>query len=64
MTSAPEKIPPTPMPAIALPTINTGLEGEIAHMKDPISNTAIAKRNIALTCGANLRYYTYNEQVI
>jgi hypothetical protein len=50
MTSAPEKIPPTPIPAIALPRINTRLEGEIAHMKEPISNIAIAVRKITLTC--------------
>jgi hypothetical protein len=49
MTKAPENMPPTPMPAIALPTINAVLEGAAPHMMDPSSKTAIATRNVPFT---------------
>lgn len=34
MTIAPENKPPTPMPAIALPTINALLLGAVAHTRE------------------------------
>lgn len=45
MTKAPEKMPATPIPAIARPTIKTELEGATPQIKDPISNmpTAVKK---------------------
>ena len=49
MTRAPENIPPTPMPAIALPTINAVLVGAAPHMMDPSSKIAIATRNVPFT---------------
>jgi hypothetical protein len=48
ITSAPENIPPTPIPAIALPTINTVLEGARPHNKEPSSKTAIANKKVPL----------------
>jgi hypothetical protein len=44
MTIAPEKIPATPMPAMARPTIRTVLDGATAQMREPSSNTKTAKR--------------------
>jgi hypothetical protein len=48
MTMAPEKIPATPIPAIARPTIKTVLDGATAQMSDPISKmrTAIKKAHL------------------
>jgi hypothetical protein len=44
ITMAPEKIPATPMPAMARPTIRTVLDGATAQMREPTSNTNTAKR--------------------
>ena len=49
MTIAPEKIPATPIPAIARPTIKTVLEGATAQMSDPISKMRMAERKAHLT---------------
>ena len=48
MTSAPEKMPATPMPAMARPTMSTVLEGATAQIKEPNSKTKTAKRNAHL----------------
>lgn len=45
MTSAPEKIPATPIPATARPTIRTVLDGATAHINDPSSKRKTAHRN-------------------
>jgi hypothetical protein len=49
ITRAPEKIPATPIPAIALPTIKTVLDGATAQMSDPISKIKTATRKPHLT---------------
>jgi hypothetical protein len=49
ITKAPEKIPPTPMPATALPTISATLDGATAHISDPSSKTEIAVKKTVLT---------------
>lgn len=49
MTSAPEKIPPTPIPAIALPTMSAVLEGATPHIKEPSSKTPMAHKKIVFT---------------
>jgi hypothetical protein len=51
MTMAPEKIPATPIPAMARPTIKTVLDGATAQMSDPISKikTAIRKPHLTYT---------------
>jgi hypothetical protein len=46
---APENKPPTPMPAMALPTMRTVLLGATAHIKEPISKMKIADKNVPLT---------------
>jgi hypothetical protein len=48
ITRAPENIPPTPMPAIALPTIKAVLDGAVAHIREPSSKMLIAIRNVPL----------------
>jgi hypothetical protein len=48
ITRAPENIPPTPIPAIALPTIKAALEGALPHIKEPSSKTLIAVRKVPL----------------
>ena len=53
MTSEPENIPPTPIPAIALPTINTLLEGAAPHITEPSSKIPIAARKVPFTCVAS-----------
>jgi hypothetical protein len=50
MTRAPEKIPATPIPATALPTIKTVLEGATAQMREPISKMKTAAKKAHLTC--------------
>jgi len=50
ITNAPEKMPPTPMPAIALPTIKAVLEGATPHINDPNSKMKIAIKKTALVC--------------
>jgi len=49
ITKAPEKMPPTPMPATALPTISALLDGAKAHTSDPNSKTPMARRNTVFT---------------
>jgi hypothetical protein len=49
MINAPEKMPPTPMPEIALPTIKALLEGATPHNREPSSNIRIATKKVALT---------------
>lgn len=49
MTRAPEKIPATPHPAIALPPIRVELLGATPHIREPSSNTKIAARKAHLT---------------
>jgi hypothetical protein len=48
ITKAPEKIPPTPIPATALPIISVTLDGATAHISDPNSNTKIAPKKTVL----------------
>jgi len=48
ITRAPENIPPTPRPAIALPTINAVLEGAAPHIREPNSKIEMANRKVAL----------------
>jgi hypothetical protein len=45
---APENKPPTPMPAMALPTMRTVLLGATAHIKEPSSKMKIAVKNVPL----------------
>jgi len=47
----PEYMPPTPIPAMALPTMRTMLLGARAQIKEPISKTPIAAKNVPLTLG-------------
>jgi hypothetical protein len=49
ITRAPEKIPATPIPAIARPTIKTVLEGATAQIKLPISKIRTATKKAHLT---------------
>jgi hypothetical protein len=49
ITRAPENKPPTPIPAMALPTMRTMLLGATAQIKEPISKTPIAAKNVPLT---------------
>lgn len=44
MTSPPENIPATPIPATALPTMRTTLDGATAQINEPISNSTTAPR--------------------
>jgi hypothetical protein len=50
ITKAPEKIPATPIPAMARPTIRTVLDGATAQIRDPISKIRTAIKNPHLTC--------------
>jgi hypothetical protein len=49
MMRAPEKMPPTPIPAMALPTIRTVLLGARAQIREPTSKIDIAVKNVPLT---------------
>jgi hypothetical protein len=49
MTRAPEKIPPTPIPAIARPTISALLVGADPQIREPSSKSPMAIRNVDLT---------------
>ena len=44
ITRAPEKMPATPIPAIARPTIKTVLEGATPQISDPISKMVTAAK--------------------
>jgi len=46
----PLKIPPTPIPAMARPTMRAVLEGATAQIRDPTSKMIIAPRKISLIC--------------
>jgi hypothetical protein len=48
ITRAPENIPPTPRPAMALPTINAVLEGAAPHIREPNSKSEMANRKVPL----------------
>ena len=48
---APEYMPPTPIPAMALPMMRTMLLGARAQIKEPISKMPIAAKNVPLTLG-------------
>jgi hypothetical protein len=47
MVRHPEKIPPAPRPAIALPTMKTVLFGATPQIREPSSKIDTAARNIA-----------------
>jgi hypothetical protein len=49
MTTAPENMPPTPIPATALPIMRAALDGAAPHISEPNSKMPIATRNVALT---------------
>jgi hypothetical protein len=49
MTRAPEKMPATPIPATALPTIKTVLDGATAQIREPTSKIKTAARKAHLT---------------
>jgi hypothetical protein len=53
ITTAPEKIPPVPNPATALPTIRATLVGATPHSKEPISKIQMAVMKVALICSLN-----------
>jgi len=46
---APEKTPPAPIPATALPKMNTGLFGAAAQIIEPTMNSDITKANTVFT---------------
>jgi hypothetical protein len=48
ITTEPEKIPPVPTPAIALPTIRATLVGATPHISEPSSKTQMAVKKVAL----------------
>lgn len=50
ITKAPEKIPATPIPAMARPTIKTVLDGATAQIREPISKIRTAIKKPHLTC--------------
>lgn len=50
ITTAPEKIPPVPNPAMALPTIKATLVGATPQIKEPSSKIQMAVMNVALIC--------------
>lgn len=50
MTRAPEKMPATPMPAMARPTMRTVLDGATAQMSEPSSKMQTAVRKPHFTC--------------
>ena len=58
MTMAPEKMPPTPMPAIARPMMRAVLDGATAHMSEPNSKMPIAVKKVPLICGPVPRQHT------
>jgi hypothetical protein len=49
MTKAPEKMPATPMPAMALPTMRAVLDGATAQTNEPTSKMKMATRKVYLT---------------
>jgi hypothetical protein len=49
ITRAPENKPPTPIPAMARPTMRTVLLDARAQIKEPISKMKIAIKNVPLT---------------
>jgi len=44
-------MPPTPIPAMALPMMRTMLLGARAQIKEPISKMPITAKNVPLTLG-------------
>jgi hypothetical protein len=53
ITTAPEKIPPVPNPATALPTIRATLVGATPQSKEPISKIHMAVMKVAFICAVD-----------